>query len=335
MSNKDLVLVTGAAGFIGSNLTEELVNRGYKVRVLIRKNESTQNIKELMEKNKIEVVIGDLLDKSSLRKAADNIETVFHLAAKADLAVDDYQPYYQTNVIGTKNLVESCPKKLKKFVFYSSILATGLPNSKESLNESYIGKPKHVYGKSKKEAEDYLIKEYKLRGFPVTILRPTTVYGPKEITVQYYLFKVIKEGKFFQIGNGKNLMSYVFVKNLVDATISAALSPRSVGQIYYINDRSPYEYKDIIKNIYKVMDKKLPNYYIPYYLAYFGAFIFSLICKIINIKPLIYPSRVNTMVLNYAYSVKKAIKDFGYNPKYNLEQGIKETYLWYKNNGYL
>lgn len=137
------------------------------------------------------------------------------------------------------------------------------------------------------------------------------------------------------IGSGDNLMSYVYIKNLVDATISITFFRKTIGEIYFINDEHPYEFRKIVKAIYRVMDKKPPTFYVPFLLAYCGAFMYELVCKILGIKALIYPSRVKTMVLNYAYSVKKARTDFGYKPRFNLEKGIKETYLWYVKNGYL
>lgn len=151
MTKKVLVLVTGAGGFIGSNLTEELVKRGYKVRVLIKRGESKRNISELIQRKDIEIIEGDLLDKISLKKACVDVEIVFHLAAKTDLATKNYRPYYLTNVVGTKNLVESCGKNLKRFVFYSSILAEGLPNTRKNFDETYKGYPQHGYGKSKRK----------------------------------------------------------------------------------------------------------------------------------------------------------------------------------------
>lgn len=333
MNKKDLILVTGAGGFIGSNLTERLVSGGYKVRVLLKNGESDYNIKDVLDK--VEVIRGDLLDTNSLIKACKGVSVIFHLAAKADMDKDVYQPYYQINVKGTKNLVEACSSKLKKFVFYSSILAVGLPNTNELLTEKHQGTPRHSYGKSKKEAEEYLMSLYRSKRFPATIIRPTTVYGPRETAVQYFLFKMIQEGKFIMIGKGNNLMAYVYVKNLVDATIGAARSNKTDGEIYFINDKKPYQFKDVIAAIYKILDKKTPKIYIPFWLAYLSAAFFQFFCKLIGIKPLIYPSRVKTMVLKYAYSIEKAQQDFGYNPKYDLLKGIEETCNWYKNNSML
>lgn len=328
-------LVTGAAGFIGNNLVRELLRKSCKVRAMVKPGESDDNLSDLKGNKNLEIVYADLQDKSKLKKVCRGIDIVFHLAAKRDLSTQDYRPYFETNVAGTKNLVRACDKKLRHFIAYSSILATGLPNTSRLLDESFEGPPGHFYGRSKKEMEDFLLKEYRERGFPVTIFRPTTVYGPYELMVQYFLFKTIAEGRFFLIGKGNNLNSYVYVGNLVDATIQAASTKETLGQVYFINDRTPYKFRDIVNLVYKAVGKKPPEFYVPFIPAYVGAGLYAGLCRLIGKEPVIYPSRVKTMVLNYAYSVKKAEKDFGYNPKYDLQRGIKETFAWYKNNGYL
>src|SRR3972149_5172038 len=154
---KKLVLVTGGGGFIGSHLTYELVRRGYKIKVLIKRNETLRNLQDLVKMHKVEVIKGDLLDKNSLKKACEDVDVVFHIAAKTDLATKSYEPYYETNYIGTKNLVESCKGNLKKFVFFSSMLAVGLPNSRRKINENYVGEPQSYYGLSKRIGEGYLL----------------------------------------------------------------------------------------------------------------------------------------------------------------------------------
>lgn len=335
MRQQNLILVTGAAGFIGSNLTRELLRRGYRVRAMVKPGESEINIADLKENKKLEIVYADLANKDKLKKICQGVEIVFHLAAKRDMSTDTYQPYFRTNVLGTANLMKACDKTLQHFMAYSSILATGLPNTNKLIDESFEGAPKHFYGKSKKEMEELLLREHRENGFPVTIIRPTTVYGPHETVVQYFLFKTIAQGKFFLIGNGENLNSYVYVGNLVDATIAAALTDKTLGQIYFINDKVPYKFKDIIKTIYLVMGKQPPGFRIPFPVAYFGAAVFASLSRVLGKEPIIYPSRVKTMVLKYAYSVKKAEKDFQYKPQYDLEKGIEQTYYWYKENGYL
>jgi len=332
---KKLVLVTGAGGFIGSNLTEELLRRGYRVRALLKDAESTKNISALIDNKNIEIIRGNLLSKETLRKAVSGVEVVFHLAAKADLSAKSYRPYFLNNVIGTKNITEACRGKVKKFVHFSSILAVGLPNIKTRLDENYEGKPQHFYGVSKKETEKFLMREYKDDNFPVVILRPSTVYGPREFAVQYLLFRVIKEGKFVMVGSGNNLTSYVYVKNVVDATLKVANSSKTSGQIYFINDERPYKFKEVVEAIYRAVGKKPYPIKIPFWLAYAGSFIYAKICKLLGMKPLIYPSRVKTMILDYAYSIKKAKRDFGYKPRYDLNDGVKETYKWYLDNGYI
>jgi len=328
------VLVSGASGFIGANLVRELLKRKFRVRVIIKPGDSASNIKDLITSKKVETVVADLRSKKSLKNVAEGIDVIFHLAAKTDLSTKNYKPYYENNFLATKNLVEVC-KKVKCFIHYSSILTVGLPNTKEPLDEDYQGSADTYYGRSKKKTEDYLLNKHRRDHFPVIILRPSTVYGPYETLVQYQLFKVIKENKFFMIGSGNNLISYLFVGNLVDITINAINQKEALGKIFFINDARAYKYSDVVRTIYKVMNKNMPSFKMPFVIAIIGAYFYSKLCQLIKIKPLIYPSRVKTMVLNYVYSISKAKKILKYRPKDNLYDGVQITYNWYKERGML
>lgn len=327
-------LVTGASGFIGANLVKELLRRKFRVRVVVKPGDSANNIKDLITTKKVDVFVADLRNKKSLKNVAKGIDVIFHLAAKTDLTTESYKPYYENNFLATKNLVEVC-KKVKCFIHYSSILTVGLPNTKKLLSEDYQGTADTYYGRSKKETEDYLLNKHRKDHFPVIIFRPSTVYGPYEILVQYQLFKVIKENKFFMIGSGNNLMSYLFVGNLVDITINAINKKEAYGKIFFINDARAYKYSDVARTIYKVMNKNMPSFKMPFVIAIIGAYFYSKLCQLIKIKPLIYPSRVKTMVLNYAYSISKAKIILKYKPKYNLYDGVQITYNWYEERGML
>lgn len=335
MIKTDNILITGAGGFIGSHLVEELSKRGYRVRAFLKKGESDENIRHLIGQKNVEIIRGDLLDKSSLKKACKGMNFVFHLAAKVDLATKSYLPYKRINVEGTKNLVESCDKSIRKFIFFSSMLAVGLPNTKKKITEKYIGNAQSFYGQSKRESEEYLKSEFNKRKFPYVILRPTSVYGPRELIVLSGLFKVINMNLFVMVGNGKNLVSYVYVKNMINAAIGAAFSKKTIGQVYFISDARPYKFEELIKEIYLVLGKKYNPIKIPFLLAYIGSFFVDILAKLLGKKALIYPSRVKTLVLNYPCSIKKAITDFGYSPKFTLKQGLAETHKWYVENRHI
>ena len=222
------VLVTGSNGFIGSHLVDYLVVQGYDVFCLVRKQSNLKWIRDL----NVEFVYGDCRDKGSLFNAVKEKDFVLHLAGK--IKADDWNTYYSTNYIGTKNLIEACVEvnpKIKKFVLISSISAAG-PSVKNMLKkEDDPCTPITDYGKSKLMGEEAVVKfSHKI---PYVIIRPPNIYGPREEEF-YSVLKLIKKRIKPLLGNGENQVSVCFVHDLVRAILMAAVHPDAIGSTYYM-----------------------------------------------------------------------------------------------------
>jgi len=316
------VLVTGSSGFIGTNLIEELLKQGAIVTAL-----------DLPETNWEKLPVGakqiraDILNKSALDNVFQNIEIVYHLAAKTDLdgkSKDEYRVNYE----GTLNVIEEAAKSksLTRFVFYSTQLVVGLFNEKRLLDESEPYKTKTFYGESKIEGEK-VVKEYcKKFNIPFTIIRPTSVYGPWGETPYKEFFRAIKNKRYFHVGKANNLVSWVYVKNLVDLTLLTSVHENAVNEIFFGNDLRTYSMKNIVNEVakyYKIKIHAIPNIIITPVAYIFGFF------KLFGIKVPIYPFRLRNMKMTYCYNIEKSLR-LGYNPVYDLESGIKETLDWYE-----
>ncbi len=191
-----MILITGATGFIGKNLVKSLSNEN--IICLVRKSSNIKLLKEL----KIKLAYGDLTDKNSLDKSLKNITTVIHLAAAISINKEELK---NVNLIGTKNLIQSCEKNnVKKIIVLSSMAAT----------RKYLDN----YGKSKKIVER-LVKESKLN---YTILRPTLVYGENSNSLQH-IINHLKKFPFIipLIGKGKSYLQPVDVKDVVKVIITS------------------------------------------------------------------------------------------------------------------
>ncbi|CUT00042.1 NAD dependent epimerase/dehydratase family protein [Candidatus Kryptonium thompsonii] len=180
-------LVTGGTGFIGSHLVDELLNRGYEVRCIVR---DTSNLKWLNGKD-VEIFKGSLFDIDFLKKAVEDVDYVYHIAGVTK--GKNYQDYYRGNVETTQNLLEACleNQKLKKFVLASSLAAVGPGDDAIPVDETRQYNPITSYGKSKAEAEKVTLS-FKDK-LPITIVRPPSVYGPRD-TYTFELFKYVKFG---------------------------------------------------------------------------------------------------------------------------------------------
>jgi nucleoside-diphosphate-sugar epimerase len=313
-------LISGATGFIGSNLVRSFIKKNRKIRLLVRK--------DLDLKKNIEIFKGDLLDIKSLKKATKDVKVVYHTAGMLGNGVS-YTQLYKANVLATENLVKaSVLNGVSRFVHISSVAAMG--KVKQMADEAVVCNPLTDYDRSKYQSEMVLDK-YKNK-IDIVILRPTMVYGPGETRNKAKLFQLIQEGYFTIIGKGNNLMSILYIDNLIDAILLAS-SKGKPNEVYIISDKRPYTMNEFVCTIAKELGVKKPKH-IPLWLAKLGALFFKL-SRIVGIKPLLTLDRINNLTSNHSFDITKARKKLGYEPRIDLKEGVKRTIEWYKNEDIL
>jgi len=235
-------LVTGGAGFIGSNLVEELIKRGEKVRII--DNFSTgrhENIEEFMPR--IELVQGDIRDLDTVREAVEGVDFVLHEAALASVTRSIEHPLAttETNINGTLNvLIAARDAKVKRLIYASSSSVYG-DNPNLPKKESMIPHPLSPYAVSKLSGEYYCQVFYRIYGLETEILRYFNVFGPKQDPVSQYaaaipkFIKAMLNGRSPSIyGDGEQSRDFTFVENVVEASILACREEKIAGEIFNI-----------------------------------------------------------------------------------------------------
>lgn len=330
---KKKILITGAAGFIGSHLIDLLLEEGATIgnlRLFVKNNESLENL----PRKKLDIIYGDIRDKNAVRKAMEGIETVYHLAAKIDFEGKDYKEYKEINVEGTQNILDCCKEgEIQKFVFFSSIAVFGLPADIGNIlnwNETHPKTYTNFYGRSKLEAEKRVLRAFDEKKIPYIIIRPASVYGPREKGPTFELYKAIKKHLFFIVSNGNNKMHYVYVKDLVKGARQAQLS-KTVGD-YILAGVVPTTLNDVAKNIAASIGESIPSFHLPKSFVYPLSFGIDSLSKLFRFKSPISPSRVRTMTSSYYYDIGKSQREIGYDPGTSFEEGSKETGKWYLQN---
>ncbi|CUS95540.1 Nucleoside-diphosphate-sugar epimerase, partial [Candidatus Kryptonium thompsonii] len=319
----------GGTGFIGSHLVDELLNRGYEVRCIVR---DTSNLKWLNGKD-VEIFKGSLFDIDFLKKAVEDVDYVYHIAGVTK--GKNYQDYYRGNVETTQNLLEACleNQKLKKFVLASSLAAVGPGDDAIPVDETRQYNPITSYGKSKAEAEKVTLS-FKDK-LPITIVRPPSVYGPRD-TYTFELFKYVKFGFLPVVLSDDQILSLVYVSDLVDGFILAGENEQATGEIYFISSEKIYTWKEIEEAVLKALDKKVFRIKIPAPILYSVSFISELIFKLQKkASPLNLEKIKDVRQKNWACSIEKAKKELGYTPKVSLEEGMRITINWYVENKWL
>ena len=334
------VLVTGAAGFIGSHLVDALCTDGLAVRSLVRPGEDLTHLRG----SDSHVVHGDLKESDSLDRAMAGIDTVYHLGAisRYDLNVPDAE-YEAVNVAGTRNILVAASKAgAKRVVFTATIEAVGTSKDGKPLTEDSPQAPRNVYGRSKLEAENLMRTYHAEHGLHTVVVRPPMTYGPREPILCQRLFRMVQRGLYPLIGDGKALTEFCYVKNQVHGIRLAAERGRA-GEVYFISDERSYSIEEIVRAIADECGVRVLTPHLPVSLALAVGLGFELASKVLRFYPFVIPqtgrppfSRKTvewTSESRLFCDITKARGELGYRPAYSLREGVAETVEWYRQHG--
>lgn len=317
------VLVTGASGFIGSHLTERLLKEGYEVACLRRKTSSMQWLEGL----NVRYVTGDCCDRSSLDDCVRGYDYIFHLSGLTKAV--SRKEFYTVNEKGTENIIDAvdrCNPNIKRFVYLSSLSAFGPLDNIHSPHRD--GKPFPVsdYGKSKLRGE-VAVMRYSSR-IPVSILRPAAVYGPRDREF-FLLFKLIKRGFMPYWGGGR--VSLVYIDDLIDAIILAALKDSSIGNTYFISDGMVYSIDEIIDEIASALEVRVFKVRLPRAILPVIGLIGDVVNKMKGRATMINRDKIREIMHgDWPCDITKARDDLDFEPKIGIKKGMRWTAEWYR-----
>jgi dihydroflavonol-4-reductase len=328
MSGK--ILVTGGTGFVGSHLVDRLIEQGKSVRCLVRQS---SNLKYLQHPQ-LEFVYGGLDEATDWDEAFAEVDTVYHVAGLT--FARRAQDYFTANHQGTEAIIGAAIKhrnQLKKFVHISSLAAIGPGEKDKPVDEDTLPAPITPYGRSKLMGEEAAMTAADF--FPVTVVRPPAVYGPRDYAL-YELFKAIAKGWSPSIGNYDKQISLVHVTDLVDGIVLAAEKDVSKSRAYFISSDEIYSYKALIEMLAKIFDKRVRSFAIPRSLAYGVAALAEIGAAVTRKPPVINRDKVTDLSqVCWGCSIERAKKELSYKQNVPIEEGLRETINWYKNEGWL
>lgn len=328
--SKPLALVTGATGFLGSNLCKELLEHGYAVRALCRQSSDVSILRNF----DVDLVQGDISDIDSLRKAMETCGSVFHIAALFRQAKYPDSVYNTVNVQGTRNVLEAAEeKKIRRIVHCSTVgVHSHIPNPPADENEPF--RPGDIYQATKAEGEKLAQEWFRSGRLNGTVIRPAMIWGPGDKRT-LKLFKGVAKRRFPMIGTGRTLTHWVMVDDLARGFRLAAESSASLGQTYILAGEKPVTLDHLVTSIAAAFGVKPLPIRIPARPIQIFGDIVETICKPLKVEPPIYRRRVDFFTKTRAFNWDKAKRDLGYQPQRSFEEEVKTIAEWYVRNRWI
>jgi len=307
------ILVTGGAGFIGSNLVEALLARNFSVKVIDDLSVSDANL-SFIKKMGAEFYKQDISKFSTIKNIFKDVELVFHLAAmnRAQKSIQDPLRANEVNITGTLNVLESSRQAGVKKVVNVSSSSVYKRKGAVPLKENDFLEPPHPYGVGKLAGDHYARIYHELYGVDTTTLRYFSVYGPRQLgnidkagVIAKFIHLIQNNLQIEVYGDGAQTRNFTYVSDVVDATIKAGESSKSVGETF--NLASDKEVS--VNNLINMVEKHT--------------------CKKANVK---YGDKLKGDPDSNPADISKAKKILGFSPRVNIDEGIRNTVRWYNEN---
>ena len=322
------VLVTGANGFVGAMLCRKLLERKDRVRGLVRKTSDLS----LLQDVRIEKVIGSLDDRDSLDEAVKGVEVVYHTAS----AVTDWGTlafFRKANVDGTQNLLEAAIRAgVRRFVYVSTVAVHSFLGAQDMTEESPQLPTPYPYCQTKREAEDLVMRYHDLRGLEVVIVRPGDVFGPGDRVSLLRMAKRLEAGKMGCIDHGRTLGAFTYVENLADGLILAGTKKKAVGETFVITDGVKLSWAEYFEKLTDALGVPVPKVSIRAGLADAGAAVLEFVYRTLRIKtrPVITRYLIAHLRVDFHFSIEKACRVLGYEPRVAVDEAVRRTADWYR-----
>lgn len=322
------ILVTGSTGFIGSHLTDALIEKGEQVTALVRKTSDITALQQLG----VKLVFGDLSDPDSVKRAVKGSDIILHLATAPDWKPPQEQ--WRTNYCGTLNVFNTALKQgVQRFVHCSTSGVLGFADEVSlDENSAYSPSPHSPYTITKCEIEKKALTYFR-QGLPVSILRPAQVYGPRDSGTMGLAFKWIQRGFVPLIGGGKARLQPIYVQDIVEAILSVMEKDEAIGQIYNIAGNEILTFNEFFSIITNAFSTDSLELNLPTWIAWVLGYLCELKTRLIRGPVILTRFRVECASKNMIYNNSKIRDELGFIPKVSVEEGVKRTVEWYLHTG--
>lgn len=335
-------LLTGATGFIGSHLAKDLIEKGARIKCLVRRS-SPESALRFLNGLGAKLVYGDLTDEKSLGEVVKGVNTVFHLGGGGRMDTPE-DVCFQINVDGTRNLLEACLQQgsVKRFVHVSTCGVMG-DIQNPPADETHPYQPENMaYSRAKTEAEKTALS-YRDR-LSVRVIRFPLAYGSplmdgdlshiEGVTPMSMIFSAVQKGQWIYFGDGRTLIHCIHVDDIVRGLELAAEKGRT-GEVYILADEKAVPMTTLVEISAWALNVPAPRRHIPLPAAMVMAMLMEAAAKLMRRRPMLTREVVRGFAATRAFDISKARRELGFNPTVRLEAGIQETVRCYQAKRYL
>ena len=321
------IALTGATGYTGGRLLARLRADAHQVAALARRVPPRGPAG-------VRWVEGDLRDADAVRRLVEEVDAVIHVAAVYRTAGHPDAYYHDVNVGGTERLLEASARAgVRRFVHTSTVGVHGDVKDPPADETAPIA-PGDVYQQTKAEAEALALGFHRRRALPVVVVRPAAIYGPGE-TRLLKLFRAIARKRYAIVGSGRALYHPVFIDDLVEGYRLALLEPDAAGEAFILGGPRYVSQRELAAIIARHTGGRVLPFRIPARPVQFAGDLVEAICVPFGIEPPLHRRRVDFWTKSRAFSIEKARRVLGYEPKVDVDEGVARTVAAYREAGWL
>ena len=311
-------------------MVKHLLAEGHRVRAMVRSESQVA----ALEEQGVEVVLADLADGESLRRAVDGVKGVYHIASIFRQSALSEEVFHDINAEGTRRLLDAAIDAGVERVIHCSTVGVHGHVKNPPANEEAPYAPGDMYQRTKLDGEKIALEYFRSGKIRGAVIRPAMIYGPTDTRTRK-LIGMVAKGKFFYVGKGKALVHWIDVRDLVTAFFLAMQNDERTGEVYIISGKRAMPLKEMCEIIASKCEIAPPKLHLPVKPMQWLGTICETICRPINIEPPIFRRRVDFFTKDRHFDSSKAHAQLGFVPAQDPEQEIEDILASYRELGWI